>query len=962
MKRLAFLPLLALAACENQQPPAACGSIPQVTVNAGETATVTACFNDPNGDRLVYSATSSNTGVATASTSGTSITVAAVAPGSASVTVTASDPGGLEAEQSFQVAVPNRAPQSKGTIPPLSVVLGQTGTVDVSAYFTDPDGDALTYAATSSSPGVATVSVSGSTVTVAAVAKGTTNVTVTATDPGGLAATQTFQATVPNRAPEAGDPIPDMDALVGDTVEVDVSEHFTDPDGDALTYAATSSSPGVATVSVSGSTVTVAAVAKGTTNVTVTATDPGGLAATQTFQATVPNRAPEAGDPIPDMDALVGDTVEVDVSEHFTDPDGDALTYAATSSSPGVATVSVSGSTVTVAAVAKGTTNVTVTATDPGGLAATQTFQATVPNRAPEAGDPIPDMDALVGDTVEVDVSEHFTDPDGDALTYAATSSSPGVATVSVSGSTVSVAAVGVDTATLTVTATDPDGLSAQTAFGVTVRFTEDRAVLEALYEATGGPDWHSNDGWLTDAPIIEWHGVSVDETGRVDSLDLGSNNLEGSIPPELGNLTNLTVLDLGFNGLTGSIPPEIGSLAGLEVLDLRGDNLEGSIPPELGNLTNLTVLDLGFNGLTGSIPPEIGRLSGLEVLDLRGDNLEGSIPPELGNLTNLTVLDLGFNGLTGSIPPEIGRLSGLEVLDLRGDNLEGSIPPELGNLTNLTVLDLGFNDLTLTGSIPAWLAKLHDLTVLDLGSQGSWSRGNGYTGPIPAWLADLTDLTELDLGWNRLSGSIPPELGNLANLEWLDLALNDLTGSVPPALGQLSKLKDLGLAANDLSSSIPPKLAQLSKLKYLSLWSNNLSGPVSTDLGQLSALVILLIDNNKLTDEFPASFALLSKVERATWDGNAGLCAPKTEAFDAWLKGMGEGWSGPRCPEAHASHARLIGVAVLIRHLEERVLVAEISAADARDREEALEAMKTVEVLRGKIEFLRKEQVGGRM
>ena len=55
-----IIPLLALAACESQEPPAACGVIPQVTVNAGDTATVTACFDDPNGDALVYSAVSSN--------------------------------------------------------------------------------------------------------------------------------------------------------------------------------------------------------------------------------------------------------------------------------------------------------------------------------------------------------------------------------------------------------------------------------------------------------------------------------------------------------------------------------------------------------------------------------------------------------------------------------------------------------------------------------------------------------------------------------------------------------------------------------------------------------------------------------------------------------------------------------------------------------------------------------------
>ncbi|MDE2763963.1 MAG: Ig-like domain-containing protein [Gemmatimonadota bacterium] len=297
MKRFAtILSLLALTACgEDPAAPVSCGALPQVTVNAGEQSSATARFTDANGDVLSYTATSSNTAVATVSISGTSITVAGVAPGNASVTVTATDPGGLQAQQNFQVTVPNRPPQPRGPMPPVTVPVGQSNAVDASSYFTEPDGETLAYSAASSNPSVASVSVAGSTVTVTAVAKGTAVVTVTATDPGGLQAHQSFQATVPNRAPEAGDPIPDMDVFVGDSDEVDASDHFTDPDGDRLTYEARSSRSAVATVSVSGSTVTVTGEATGSADVTVTARDPDGLAASDTFEVTVtltnPDRA-----------------------------------------------------------------------------------------------------------------------------------------------------------------------------------------------------------------------------------------------------------------------------------------------------------------------------------------------------------------------------------------------------------------------------------------------------------------------------------------------------------------------------------------------------------------------------------------------------------------------------------------------------------------------------------------------
>ena len=465
----ATLIVLGMVACENPQPPVACGSAPQVTMNAGEQGTVTACFNDPNGDMLIYTAASSNPGVATVSISGTAVTVTAVAPGNAFVSITAADPGGLQGQQSFQVMVPNRPPKPRGTIASITVHVGRTESVDVSPYFAEPDGEVLAYGATSSNPAVATVSMAGSMVSVTAVTKGTTTLSVTATDPGGLAATQTFWSTVPNRSPEPVGTIPGQTVEVGDPITVDLSPYFSDPDGDPLNYTARSSSSRVARVSVSGSTVTITAVAKGTANVAITATDSEGLSATQTFESMVPNRSPEPVGAIPDETVEVGEDVTVDLSRYFKDLDGDVLTYTARSSNTSVARVSVSGSTVTIRAVAKGTAEVTITATDSEGLSATQVFESMVPNRPPEPTRTIPDETVEVGDDVTVNLSRYFEDPDGDALTYTARSSNTSVATVSVSGSIVTITAEAKGTAEVTATATDSEGLSATQTFETVV-------------------------------------------------------------------------------------------------------------------------------------------------------------------------------------------------------------------------------------------------------------------------------------------------------------------------------------------------------------------------------------------------------------------------------------------------------------------------------------------------------------
>ena len=385
--------------------------------------------------------------------------------------------------------VTNQPPAPAGVLAPLTIAVdGAAVTVDVSAAFRDPDGDRLTYGATSSAPGIASAVALGTAVIVTPVAEGMSTVTVTATDTGGSngTATQTFTVTV---GPAANRPPVPVGRLAAVTLGVDeaavtveVAAAFRDPDGDTLTYGASSSAPGVVSAVAFGTAVIVTPVAEGTATVMVTATDPGGLSATQALTVTV---SPPVNRPPEPVGALVPLTIGVDeaavtleVLGAFRDPDGDALTYGATSSSPGVASVSVSGSTVTVTPVSEGTSTVTVTATDTGGsnTSATQTFTVTVSppaNRPPVAVGALAPLRIGVDEgAVTVEVSSAFRDPDdGDTLTYAAVSSAPGVATAAASGSAVTVTPVSEGTSTVTVTATDTGGSNtpATQAFTVTV-------------------------------------------------------------------------------------------------------------------------------------------------------------------------------------------------------------------------------------------------------------------------------------------------------------------------------------------------------------------------------------------------------------------------------------------------------------------------------------------------------------
>ena len=99
------------------------------------------------------------------------------------------------------VAQDPRAPEVGGSIPAQTIAAGQSASLDLTPYFSDPDGDALAYAATVSDVAIATVSVSGNILTIAGVEPGMAVVTVFASDPGGLSATQRTEVTVeaPNR-------------------------------------------------------------------------------------------------------------------------------------------------------------------------------------------------------------------------------------------------------------------------------------------------------------------------------------------------------------------------------------------------------------------------------------------------------------------------------------------------------------------------------------------------------------------------------------------------------------------------------------------------------------------------------------------------------------------------------------------------------------------------------------------
>jgi len=163
----------------------------------------------------------------------------------------------------------------------------------------------------------------------------------------------------------------------------------------------------------------------------------------------------------------------------------------------------------------------------------------------------------------------------------------------------------------------------------------QDRDALIALYNSTDGANWWNNTNWLSTQPVHEWYGVKM-RGDRVTEIDLSYNHLNGTIPPEIGDLTNLIVLSLWHNQLTGNIPSELGNLNNLEIFWLDNNQLVGNIPYELSNLTKMLSFWLANNQLSGEIPAGLfDNMPNLYYAAIYGnDSLTGDV--DLSNKPNL--------------------------------------------------------------------------------------------------------------------------------------------------------------------------------------------------------------------------------------------------------------------------------------------------------------------------------------
>lgn len=405
----------------------------------------------------------------------------------------------------------------------------------------------------------------------------------------------------------------------------------------------------------------------------------------------------------------------------------------------------------------------------------------------------------------------------------------------------------------------------------------------------------------MKNAELLQWPDGGTDPCGqkwqyifcsgpRVAQIQVQKVGLEGTLPSNFNQLTELYNIGLQRNKFSGALPTFNG-LAKLRYAYLGTNNFDAIPADFFVGLTSLEFLSLEYNNLNAThgwnLPSDLQGSANLNSLYLSQCNLVGPIPDFLGQMASLSTLELAYNSLTGPIPSSfngsglqtfqlnnqaapslsgpidvVGSMQSLKQLWLHGNNFNGTIPPSLGDCVSLTEIKLNGNELV--GPIPSNLTNLQltNLTVdsnklsgpipdLKLPPGGFTYSGNSFCQSVPGlscapavtvlldFLASLNYPIDLAGSW---TGNDPCNswigIGcSTGTVSVINLPNRNLNGNISPSLVNLPSLKIIKLGGNKLSGTIPSTLTRLKSLSTLDLSHNNLSPPVPKFSGQVQVL-----------------------------------------------------------------------------------------------------------------------------
>ncbi|KAI5593698.1 hypothetical protein BDE02_03G029600 [Populus trichocarpa] len=366
-------------------------------------------------------------------------------------------------------------------------------------------------------------------------------------------------------------------------------------------------------------------------------------------------------------------------------------------------------------------------------------------------------------------------------------------------------------------------------------------------------------------------------ELKNLKQLDLSGNNLEGSLPDCLGNLSSLQLLDVSENQFTGNIiSGPLTNLVSLEFLSLSNNLFE--VPTSMKPFMNHSSLkfffsennrlvtepaafdnlipkfQLVFFSLSKTsetpnvdIPNFLYNQYHLRFLDLSHNNITGMFPSWLlKNNTRLEQLYLSDNSFVGTLQLQDHPYPNMTELDISNNNMSGQILKDIclifPNLNTLRMAKNGF-----TGCFPSCLENISSLEILDL--------SNNQLSTVK--LEQLTTILFLDLSNNNLGGKIPTSMFNSSTLEFLYLGGNNFWGQISDfPLNGWKMLRALNLSNNQFSGMLPRCFVNSTCLATIDLSKNHFKGPIPRDFCMFDQLEYLDLSENNLFGYIPSCFS----------------------------------------------------------------------------------------------------------
>ncbi|GAB4847690.1 protein kinase super [Ancistrocladus abbreviatus] len=348
-----------------------------------------------------------------------------------------------------------------------------------------------------------------------------------------------------------------------------------------------------------------------------------------------------------------------------------------------------------------------------------------------------------------------------------------------------------------------------------------------------------------------------------LSSLNLASNLLDSTVYPSNSSfILSLQSLDVSANRLSGDGVLSwllSGGCAHLTHLSLKGNKVGGNF--SFAYCKNLEYLDISSNNFSISMP-SFGDCSNLQHLDLSSNKFVGVIGGAFESCAKLSYLNISNNQFFGPIPPL--PTSCLQFLYLGNNDFQGEIYENLAEACgSLVEIDLSLNNLS--GMIPPGFASCSSLETFDVSY-------NNFSGDFPLNVfLKMGSLKKLILAFNNFVGLLPDSVSMLTSLESLDLSSNNISGQIPSGICQNGKtnLKELYLPNNILLGTIPATLGNCSQLVSLDLSFNYLTGTIPSSLGSLSQLKDLIVWMNQLNGEIPQELMYVKSLENLILDYN---------------------------------------------------------------------------------------------